>query len=107
MVEDPTELTAGRDFGVISSNTWRTSDMHSKLALICAGVGWGTLPQWLVQRDLDEGRLVRLPARRLGAGGEIVYDAYFCHLRDESLGLAGRWLGECLEAAVAERRSGA
>lgn len=106
VVEDPSALTAGRDFHVISSNTWRTTDMHSKLALICAGVGWGTLPQWLVQRDLDEGRLVRLPARRLGVAGEIVYDAYFCHLRDESLGLAGRWLGECLEAVVAERRTG-
>ena len=101
VVEDPTELTAGRDFAVISSNTWCTSDMHSKLALIRAGIGWGTLPHWLVQPELDQGRLVRLPARRLGAGGEIVYDAYFCHLRDESLGIAGRWLGECLEEAVA------
>lgn len=55
VVEDPSALTAGRDFGVISSNTWRTGDMHSKLELICAGVGWGRLPGWLVRHVARKG----------------------------------------------------
>jgi DNA-binding transcriptional LysR family regulator len=100
VVEDPSALTAGRDFGVISPNTWRTGDMHSKLELLRAGVGWGSMPTWLVKADLESGRLVRLPARKLGAGGEVVYDAYFSHRSDQALGLAGRYLGECLEGVA-------
>jgi DNA-binding transcriptional LysR family regulator len=101
VVEDPSGMTSGRDFGVISPNTWRTGDMHSKLELLRAGVGWGSLPDWLVARDLAEGRLVRLPARKLGAGGAAMYDAYFSHRNDEALGLAARCLGESLEAVAA------
>jgi len=96
VVEDPSAFTAGRDFGVISANTWRTGDMHSKLELLRAGVGWGSLPAWLVADDLAAGRLVRLPAHRLGAGGEVFHDGYFCHRADDSLGLAAQHLGESL-----------
>ncbi len=53
------------------------------------------------ERDLESGRLVRLPARRLGAGGEMFSHAYFSHRNDQALGLAGRYLGECLEGVVA------
>lgn len=100
VVEDPTSVTAGRDFGVISPNTWRTGDMHSKLELLRAGVGWGSLPIWLVKGDLESGRLLRLPAKKLGAAGESVYDAFFSHRSDQALGLAARYLGECLERAA-------
>jgi DNA-binding transcriptional LysR family regulator len=102
VVEDPSGLTAGRDFGVISPNTWRTSDMQSKLAVIRAGVGWGTLPRWLVERDLAEGTLSRLPARKLGAAGEVIYDAYFSHRSDQALGLAARDFAKCLQAVLAD-----
>jgi DNA-binding transcriptional LysR family regulator len=103
VVEDPSGLTAGRDFGVISPNTWRTSDMESKRAVIRAGIGWGTMPRWLVERDLAEGTLVRLPARRLGAAGESMFDAYFSHLSDRALGVAARYFAQCLEAVLADR----
>ena len=52
-------LTEGRDFGVLSPGTWRVSDNETKRALILAGVGWGSLPLWLIERDLADGRLVR------------------------------------------------
>lgn len=71
------------------------------MKLLKAGVGWGSLPDRLVARDLAEGRLVRLPARKLGAGGAAMHDAYFSHRNDEALGLAARCLGESLEAVAA------
>jgi hypothetical protein len=38
------------------------SDNATKHALILAGIGWGSLPLWLIERDLAEGRLVRIAA---------------------------------------------
>lgn len=65
VVEDPSPLTDGRDFGVFSPGTWRVSDVETKRALLLAGVGWGSLPSWSVERDLADGRLVRSRPRRL------------------------------------------
>lgn len=96
VVEDPSRLTEGRDFGVLSPDTWRTGDMHSKLALLRAGVGWGSLPAWMVEDDLAAGRLVRLPTHRLGRRGETGYQAYFCHRADEALGVAAACVRDAL-----------
>jgi DNA-binding transcriptional LysR family regulator len=55
VVPDPSPLTEGRDFGVLSPGTWRVSDNTAKHALIIAGIGWGSLPLWLIDRNLAEG----------------------------------------------------
>src|SRR4029077_19801236 len=55
VVPDPSHLTGGRDFGVLSPGTWRVSDNATNHALILAGVGLGSLPLWLVECDLAEG----------------------------------------------------
>lgn len=39
VLEDPTPLSAGRDFDVLSPGTWRVSDQETKRALILAGLG--------------------------------------------------------------------
>ena len=36
--------------------------------MILAGLGWGRLPLWQAERDLAEGRLLRLPTSSLGRG---------------------------------------
>src|SRR5690606_31786622 len=46
--EDPSSLTEGRDFAVLSPGTWRVSDNATKHALIRTGIGWGNLPLWMV-----------------------------------------------------------
>jgi DNA-binding transcriptional LysR family regulator len=51
VVPDPSPLTEGRDFGVLSPGTWRVGDNATKHALILAGVGCGSLPIWLVERS--------------------------------------------------------
>lgn len=48
------------DQGVASSRTWRVVDLHTKHALLRAGLGWGNLPEHLVRADLQRGRLVEL-----------------------------------------------
>jgi DNA-binding transcriptional LysR family regulator len=96
VVPDPSPLTEGRDFGVLSPGTWRVSDNATKHALILAGVGWGSLPLWLVERDLTEGRLVRVAAAEFGQQGETFVRAYLAHRTDQPLGPAARAFREAL-----------
>ena len=96
VVPDPSPLTEGRDFGVLSPGTWRVSDNETKRALILAGVGWGSLPLGLVAQDLAEGRLVRVAAAEFGHQGETFVRAYLAHRTDEPLGPAARLLREAL-----------
>jgi DNA-binding transcriptional LysR family regulator len=90
VIEDPTPMTEGRDIGVLSPGTWRVGSQDLKHALIVAGLGWGRLPLWQVERDLAEKRLVRVDAAALGRGGRSVAMAYLAHRLDEPLGPAGR-----------------
>jgi DNA-binding transcriptional LysR family regulator len=100
VVPDPSPLTEGRDFGVLSPGTWRVSDNATKHALIVAGLGWGSLPLWLVERDLAEGRLVRIAAAEFGPKGETFVRAYLAHRTDQPLGPAARLLREALRRHV-------
>lgn len=109
VISDPTQMTEGRDFGVMSPSTWRVSDLESKHALILAGTGWGNLPLWMVSADLDAGRLVRVPASGLEPGGESRFRTYLAHHIDSPLGPAARHLRTqllcCTEAIGASERS--
>jgi len=84
VLTDRSELTKGQEFGVVAVRTWRLADLGAKHALLLAGVGWGSMPEAMVQDDLAAGRLVRLdldtwesvaygaPHRRAaGAGGAL------------------------------------
>jgi DNA-binding transcriptional LysR family regulator len=94
--EDPTMLSDGRNFGVLSPGTWRVRGQDTKHALILSGVGWGRLPFWQVERDLAEGRLVRLPTAALGHRGESIVNGYLARRTDEPLGPAARCLRDAL-----------
>lgn len=96
VLEDPSPLTEGRDIGVLSPGTWRVNGQDTKHAFILAGLGWGRLPLWTIERDLAEGRLVRLAAIALGPQGEAVLGAYLAHRTDEPLGPAARAFRQAL-----------
>jgi DNA-binding transcriptional LysR family regulator len=83
----------GRDFGVVSLNSWRIGDLAAKHALLLAGLGWGGMPEPVVRADIEAGRLVRLDLRNW-RGGEYTLQAI--HKVDTPPGPAGRWLIERL-----------
>jgi DNA-binding transcriptional LysR family regulator len=83
----------GRDFGVVSLNSWRIGDLAAKHALLLAGLGWGGMPEPVVRADIEAGRLVRLKLRNW-RGGE--YNLQAVHKVDTPPGPAGRWLIERL-----------
>ena len=96
VLSDPTPRSEGRDFGVLSPQTCRVSNQDTKHALILSGLGWGRLPLWQVERDLAEGRLVRLPTASLGRNSQVTAEAYLVHRIDAPLGPAARVFGEAL-----------
>lgn len=61
-------MTDGTDYGVQGKNVWRLSDLSSKLAFLRAGLGWGHMPRWLVEEDVDAGRLVPIVLEGPAAG---------------------------------------
>lgn len=99
VLEDPTDLSEGRDFGVLSPQTIRVGTQDAKRALILAGVGWGRLPRWSIETELDGGSLVPLPTANWGPGGEKMTDAYLAWRLDQSLGIAARQLRELLRGS--------
>ncbi len=78
---------------VISSSTWRVSDLTSARALLLAGVGWGIMPEPLVRDDIGSGRLRRLDVPDFR---EAQYPLQIVHKLNTPPGPAGRWLIERL-----------
>jgi DNA-binding transcriptional LysR family regulator len=54
-----------------------------KRELILQGMGWGHLPDYLIARDLEEGRLVSIAGRHL-TGGQV--NVVAARLRDRPRG---------------------
>ena len=87
VLADPSPLTKGRDIGVLSLRTWRLHSQTVKHALIAAGVGWGRLPAWQVEADIQVGRLVRIPVQAFGPDGRAKLQAFLAHRVDQGLGV--------------------
>jgi DNA-binding transcriptional LysR family regulator len=103
VLADPTHLTKGRDIGVLSPATWRVHSQAAKQALIMAGVGWGRLPLWAIERDLKQGLLVRLNAPALGQDGATLLPAYLARRSDQAFGPAAQAIRDALRSLSPER----
>lgn len=64
VLSDPQEIAGSRDHGVAALDSWRVTDLATKHALLCRGLGWGSMPRLLVEDDIAAGRLVVLPVER-------------------------------------------
>jgi len=90
VLSDRSRLTAGRDFLVVSPQTWRVADLSSKHELLRAGLGWGNMPLHLVDADLANGTLCRLSIESLPDRDYL--PTYAIHRANEVLGPAQRWM---------------
>jgi DNA-binding transcriptional LysR family regulator len=98
VLSDPTQLSEGRDFGVLSPTTWRVNNQETKYAMIRACHGWGRLPHWVVAENLKSGELVRLPVVALGPGGQIETQFYLARRIDRPFGPVARAFREAILA---------
>jgi len=88
VLTDRTVLSDGRDFGVLSSLTWRLADLGAKHAFLRAGLGWGHMPLHMVKADLDNGALVKIRVEGIPRGFALPMRAVF--RKDAPPGPAGR-----------------
>lgn len=102
VLTDRSELTLGREFGVMSPLTWRLSDLFAKHAFLLKGLGWGGMPLHTVKQDLQEQRLVKLRIEGLPEQG-LVLPMFAVYPRAQPPGPAGRWLIERLKQCPARR----
>jgi DNA-binding transcriptional LysR family regulator len=85
---DRTELTAGRDYAVVSPLTWRLGDLGAKLAFLRSGLGWGHMPLHMVREDIDAKTLARI--RVEDVPGNASLPMKLAYRKDTPPGPAGR-----------------
>ena len=74
------------DVGILDDALkWYVTDLHAKKELICAGLGWGRLPQHLVEPEIESGKLVVLPTM-----GDLSLPIYLAKLANRNLGPVGK-----------------
>ena len=95
VLTDRSDLSAGREFGVMSPATWRLGDLFAKHAFLVAGLGWGGMPLHTVANDIAEGRLVPLKVEDVPAEG-LSLPIFAIYREAEPPGPAGRWMIERL-----------
>ncbi len=105
VLTDRSELTVGREFGVMSPLTWRLGDLFAKHAFLLKGLGWGGMPLHAVKQDLLEGRLVKLSIEDL-AEESLILPMSAVYLTSKPPGPAGRWLIERLKRCSTQRTKG-
>jgi len=102
VLTDRSDLTVGREFGVMSPLTWRLGDLFAKHAFLLKGLGWGGMPLHAVKQDLLEGRLVKLSIEDLPEDS-LVLPMSAVYLTAKPPGPAGRWLIERLKQCSVQR----
>jgi len=91
VLSDRSDLTAGRDFGVLSGRTWRLADLSAKHSMLLAGLGWGKMPVHLVEEDIKHGRLKVIQPVGFDARSSTVVMSG-AYLASRQLGPAGQWM---------------
>ena len=101
MLSDASDLTSGRDYGVLSSRTWRLADLGAKKAMLLAGLGWGSMPAHLVADEIAQSLLVRIAPLGFDAmTARLVLGAAYSERR--SLGPAAAWMIDHLAGSRAD-----
>jgi DNA-binding transcriptional LysR family regulator len=105
VLTDRSELTAGREFGVMSPLTWRLGDLYAKHAFLLKGLGWGSMPLHAVKQDFLEGRLAKLLIEDV-PGDRLILPMSAVYLTATPPGPAGRWLIERLRQCPSRHAAG-
>jgi len=101
VLTDRSELSSGREFGVMSPATWKLADLFAKHHFILNGLGWGGMPLHAVRKDLEEGRLFALPIEDVPADGLTLPMSAVWQTKSPP-GPAGRWFVDRLKQIPVE-----
>lgn len=93
VLTDRSKLSHEREFGVLSSRTWRLADLGAKHWFLRAGLGWGNMPHDQVAEDLAAARLMEITMEEWPEG-QLLMPMVAAYPADRPPGPAGRWLIE-------------
>jgi DNA-binding transcriptional LysR family regulator len=96
VLTDRSELSSGREFGVMSPATWRLADLFAKHHFILKGLGWGGMPLHAVRKEIEENRLSVLPIEDVPPDGLILSMSAVWQTKSPP-GPAGRWFVDRLK----------
>lgn len=96
VLTDRSDLSKGREFGVMSPLTWRLGDLFAKHHFLLNGLGWGGMPLHIVRNDIENGRLSVLRIEDLPPEGLILPMSAIWQTSSPP-GPAGRWFIERLK----------
>src|ERR1700733_4567446 len=96
VLTDRSELSSGREFGVMSPATWRLADLFAKHHFLLSGLGWGGMPLHAVRKDLEAGRLSVLPIEDVPPDGLTLTMSAVWQTKSPP-GPAGRWFVDQLK----------
>ncbi|PWD64795.1 LysR family transcriptional regulator [Pectobacterium parmentieri] len=105
VLTDRTSLSEGIEYAVMSSSTWRLTDLFAKHAFLLSGLGWGGMPLHVVQRNIAEGELVELMLEDVPPAG-ISVPMSTIYRTAEPPGPAGRWFLDRLKSLHGETTAG-
>jgi DNA-binding transcriptional LysR family regulator len=97
VLTDASTLTAAKDWGVLSSRTWRLADLGAKKSMLLAGLGWGNMPAHMVEDEIKDGRLTVIQPAGFDSLTKMVLGA--AYISEHSLGPAGQWMLNHLTSA--------
>jgi DNA-binding transcriptional LysR family regulator len=104
VIRDTARRSPPRDYYLIEgARSWTVSDQLMKKELIMQGMGWGHLPQYLIEKELRDGALLPITGRYF-KGGEI--DIVAARRRDVPHGPVADRLWQFIAERAAELRSG-
>ncbi|RXF63919.1 hypothetical protein BKM77_15120 [Pseudomonas syringae] len=84
------EVAGSLDQGVAALDSWRVTDLATKRGLLCAGLGWGSMPEPIVAGDIAEGRLVVLAVEGWDGSDHLPHlDVVVAQCRERPPGPAG------------------
>src|ERR1700688_2467274 len=101
VLTDRSELSLGRELGVMSPKTWRLADLFAKHHFLLKGLGWGGMPLHAVRRDLEEGRLSALSIEDVPPDGLFLPMSAVWQTKSPP-GPAGRWFVDRLKQIPVE-----
>ena len=97
VLTDASTLTAAKDWGVLSTRTWRLADLGAKKSMLLAGLGWGNMPAHMVEDEIKDGRLTVIQPAGFDSLTPLVLGA--AYISEHSLGPAGQWMLNHLTSA--------
>ncbi|GGD00552.1 LysR family transcriptional regulator [Undibacterium terreum] len=90
VLTDRSDLSTGRDLGVMSPTTWRLADLFAKHHFLLNGLGWGGMPLHIVRDDIESGRLSVLQIEDVPPDGLTLPMSAIWQTKSPP-GPAGRW----------------